>query len=127
MILDQLENWKRYAAVHPGFTAAFEFLNRNDLATLSAGRHPMNDDRRYAIVIRENGKGRDNARLEIHRLFIDIQFTVAGTDHIGWNPFVECTEEASGYNRDKDVAFFSDRPDTWLVSSPTWHVHCLFS
>ena len=40
MILDYLDNWERYAALHPGFPAAFEFLKRRDLADLSAaGTH----------------------------------------------------------------------------------------
>ena len=115
MILDQLQNWKRYIALHPGFKTAFEFLNRHDLATLTAGRHPINDDRLCAIVIREIGKGRDIAKLETHRLFIDVQFTVTGTDSIGWKPAVECTGDANGYNSEKDVAFFTDRPETWLT------------
>jgi biofilm protein TabA len=115
MILDQLQNWKRYAAVHPGFTAAFEFLNRNDLADLAAGRHPIDNEKLYALAMQENGKGRDIAKLEAHRLFIDVQFTVTGTDHIGWKPAVECSGEASGYNGEKDIAFFTDRPETWLT------------
>lgn len=115
MILDQLQNWKRYAAVHPGFTAAFEFLNRNDLATLTAGRHPIDNEKLYALVIQENGKGRDIAKLETHRMFIDVQFTVTGMDHIGWKPAVECTGDANGYNGEKDIAFFTDRPETWLT------------
>ena len=115
MILDQLQNWKRYAAVHPGFTAAFEFLDRNDLATLTAGRHPIDNEKLYALVIQENGKGRDMAKLETHRMFIDVQFTVTGMDHIGWKPAVECTGDANGYNGEKDIAFFTDRPETWLT------------
>ena len=115
MILDQLQNWKRYAAVHPGFTTAFEFLNRHDLATLAAGRHPIDNEKLYALAMQENGKGRDIAKLEAHRLFIDVQFTVTGTDHIGWKPAVECTGEANGYNGEKDIAFFTDRPETWLT------------
>jgi hypothetical protein len=66
--------------------------------------------------MQENSKGRDFAKLETHRLFIDVQFTVTGTDHIGWKPAVECTGEANGYNSEKDVAFFTERPETWLTA-----------
>jgi biofilm protein TabA len=104
--------------VHPRFKAAFEFLKRHDLADLAAGRHPIDTEKLFALVIQENGKGRDFARLEIHRLFIDVQFTVTGTDNIGWKPVVECTGEANGYNSEKDVAFFTDRPETWLAAPP---------
>jgi YhcH/YjgK/YiaL family protein len=114
MILDQLQNCKRYVAVHPGFKTAFEFLNRHDLADLAAGRHPIDGEKLYALVMRENGKGKNIAKLETHQLFIDVQFTVTGIDYIGWKPAVECTSEADGYNSEKDIAFFKDRPETWL-------------
>jgi biofilm protein TabA len=115
MILDQLQNWERYVAVHPGFKTAFQFLNQHDLDDLAAGRHPIDSEKLYALVMQENGKGRDIAKLESHRQFIDVQFTVTGTDNIGWKPTVECTGEADGYNSEKDIAFFTDRPDTWLI------------
>ena len=114
MILDQLQNCKRYVAVHPGFKTAFEFLNRHDLADLAAGRHPIDGKKLYALVMRENGKGKNIAKLETHRLFIDVQFTVTGIDYIGWKPAVECTSETDGYNSEKDIAYFTDRPETWL-------------
>jgi YhcH/YjgK/YiaL family protein len=118
MIVDQLQNWQRYAAVHPGFRTAFEFLKRHDLADLAAGRYPIDSEKLYALVIQEDGKGRDFAKLENHRLFIDVHFTVSGSENIGWRPVVACTGEANGYNKEKDVAYFTDRADTWLAAPP---------
>ncbi len=113
-----MDNWERYAALHPGFPAAFEFLKRRDLADLSAGRHPLDGERLYALVVQEDGRGRDKAKLEIHRRYIDIQLTVTGADDIGWKPTAICSGYDQEYDDEKDVAFFSDEPDVWVTTSP---------
>jgi biofilm protein TabA len=118
MILDHVENWRHYAALHPGFEEAFAFLERKDLGDLPAGRHPIEGERLYALVIKEDGRGRDSARLETHNRYIDIQFTVAGADDIGWKPAAQCAGEDQGYNAEKDSAFFRDKPEAWVTTLP---------
>ncbi|UCE35860.1 MAG: YhcH/YjgK/YiaL family protein [Deltaproteobacteria bacterium] len=61
-------------------------------------------------------RGRKNAKLEAHRQYIDIQFTVAGRDEIGWKPAARCTRHGQEYNEEKDVVFFSDEPDAWVAT-----------
>lgn len=119
MILDHLDNWRHYTALHPGFEEAFAFLERRDLVDLSAGRHPIEGERLYALVIKEDGRSRDSARLETHKRYIDIQFTVAGADYIGWKPAAQCAGEDQGYNAEKDIAFFTDKPEAWVTTLPS--------
>ena len=45
MILDHFDNWRHYAALHPGFEGAFAFLERKDLVDMPAGRDPIEGDR----------------------------------------------------------------------------------
>ena len=118
MILDYLDNGERYGGLHPGFRAAFEFLKRKDLADLSSGRHPIDGERLYALVVQQDGRDRDKAKLEIHRRYIDIQFTVTGADDIGWKPAAHCLSCDQEYNDEKDIAFFSDEPDVWMTTLP---------
>ena len=115
MILDHLDNWRYYAALHHGFDDAFAFLERKDLADLSPGRHSIKGERLYALVIKEDGRGLDRARLETHKRYIDIQFTVAGADDIGWKPAAKCAGIDQEYNPEKDIAFFRDKPETWVT------------
>ena len=118
MILDHLDNWRYYAALHHGFDDAFAFLERKDLADLSPGRHSIKGERLYALVIKEDGRGLDRARLETHKRYIDIQFTVAGADDIGWKPAAKCAGIDQEYNPEKDIAFFRDKPETWVTVLP---------
>jgi biofilm protein TabA len=114
MILDTLKNSTRYVALHPGFAAAFEFLNNPDVATLPAGRCDVRDDRLFAIVGKDQGKGRDKARLEAHRKYIDIQYVVSGDEWIGWRDLKTCRETGLGYSVEKEIEFYTAVPETWF-------------
>jgi len=118
MILDHLVNWPRYGSLHPGFAAAFAFLERDDLGELPSGRCEIDGDRLYAVVVREDGRGRDAAKLEAHRAAIDIQFAVSGTDEIGWKSATHCEEDSDGYDLSRDLELFPDVPVAWVATAP---------
>jgi YhcH/YjgK/YiaL family protein len=114
MIIDDLARAPRYAGLHPLFAQAFEFLQRPDVAALPDGKHAIAGERLFVIVARGQGRGAEQALLEFHRRYIDIQFVVAGTDLIGWLPTPSCQRVSTEYDEAKDVGFFYDRPATWL-------------
>jgi|Deesub1362B_J571_1020462.scaffolds.fasta_scaffold06101_2 YhcH/YjgK/YiaL family protein len=126
MILDHLENWMQYAALNPLFRSAFKFLTRPESAELMPGRHPIEDDRVFALVIKEEGRSREGTRLEIHRKYIDVQFTVQGEEWIGWKATLLCVEVEQAYNPEKDVAFFADSPDIWF-NTPSRYIRGVLS
>ncbi|MDP3851804.1 MAG: YhcH/YjgK/YiaL family protein [Luteolibacter sp.] len=115
MILDHLANSARYESLHPLFPAAFAHLrelaaNKN----LGEGRIEFDGDRLHAMIARGTGKPEGQARMETHRRYIDIQYTLEGCDLIGWLPVTEC-EGAEGYNETKDLEFYANMPATcWL-------------
>ncbi len=118
MILDVLTRTARYRALHPAFAAAFDFLETADLASLPPGRVELDGERLFVLIDEPDGRGRAGARLEAHRRYIDIQLTVSGTEHIGWRPLEQCRSEDGPFAADRDVGFFSDQPETWLVIPP---------
>jgi biofilm protein TabA len=71
----------------------------------------------FALGMATNGKGMEKAVFETHRKYIDIQFTVSGADLIGWDEQPHCTPAPEGYNADKDVEFYTDRPKLWIPVS----------
>lgn len=115
MILDTLNNASRYAAVHARFPRAFALLANQDLTARPPGRHDVDGDRIYISIDRQDGRGRDGARLEAHRRYIDIQYTIEGAEEIGWMPLAACGPPATGFDDAKDIAFFDARPSTWLA------------
>jgi len=123
MVLDTLHNSARYFPLHPEFARAFDFLAHADWAELAPGsvnperhsvRHPIDGDRMYVSIDHVEGRGRAGARLEAHRRHIDIQFTIEGSEEIGWRSLAGCAQAAGAFDDERDVGFFSDAPETWV-------------
>jgi biofilm protein TabA len=114
MILDVLENAHRYLALHKGFAKAFDFLLRQDLKELPVGKYEIDADRVYAIVSKELGREKEDALLETHEKYIDIQLVLAGTDDMGWKSKSLCKKPAEKYDQKTDEQTFVDKPDAWL-------------
>jgi biofilm protein TabA len=122
MILDTLDHLERYVALHPSFARAFAFVAAADWAALAPGavsvRHAIDGDRIYVLIDEKDGRGRDGARFEAHRRYIDIQVTLGGAEEIGWRPLADCRQPAGPFDTAKDIVFFEDRADTWLSVPP---------
>ena len=114
MILDILDNAQRYLSLHKGFARAFDFLLRPDLKELPVGKYEIDADRVYAIVSKQNGRRKEDALLETHEKYIDIQFVLAGTDDMGWKPKSLCKQPSGEYDQKGDEQVFADKPDAWL-------------
>jgi len=118
MILDRLDNAEQYARLNDAFAAAFRFLRRVDLARLPPGRHGIDGDRVYAVVANDKARRREEAKLEAHRKYIDIQFVISGNEEMGWKPLKSCGAVSVAYNPEKDIEFLAGSPDTWITVAP---------
>ncbi|MCG6537007.1 MAG: YhcH/YjgK/YiaL family protein, partial [Syntrophales bacterium LBB04] len=114
MILDVLENAHRYLDLNKGFAKAIEFLLRPDLKELPVGRYEIDGDCVYATVSKDFGRKKEDALLEAHEKYIDIQLVLAGTDDMGWKPKSSCKHPSGEYDQKTDMQFFADNPDAWL-------------
>ena len=119
MILDKLSESARYTGLHPDFARAFEFLSTAIFSRFQSGRHEIDGDRMFVLIDHADGRGREGARLEAHRKYIDIQYTFEGMEEIGWSPLDACRPPSGGFDETKDIGFFNDdRPSTWLSVPP---------
>ena len=114
MILDVLDNADCYLPLNKGLAKAFEFLKRPDLADLPTQRHEIDGDRVFAIVAEGPGRKKQDAMLESHRKYIDIQLVVAGSDDMGWKTTSSCSQPDDEYDPEADLQFFKDEPDSWV-------------
>ena len=113
MIVDHIDNWRLYETAHSLFPLAFKCLCETDWSLIDDGRFSISGEDIFAIVDRGRGKGTDNAKLEVHREYIDIQFLAEGADVMGYCPLIDCRDPET-FEEDRDVGFFRDRPATWL-------------
>ena len=116
MILDMLENAKRYSTLHKGFAKAFDFLLRPDLKELPVGKYKIDDEHVYAMVSKEPGRKKEDAFLETHEEYIDIQLVLAGTDTMGWKSKSLCKKPTGAYDPEEDIQYFADEPDSWIAT-----------
>ena len=114
MILDIIENAHRYLVINEEFPKAFEFLLRPELKELAVGKYEIDGERVYAMVSKDIGLKKEDALLETHEKYIDIQLILAGTDDIGWKPKALCKNPSGEYDHTSDLQFFTDKPNTWL-------------
>jgi YhcH/YjgK/YiaL family protein len=124
MIFSTLSQSDRYAALHPLFPRAFDYMRNTDLYALAPGRYPIAGDDLFAIVEHVPGRTREMARLEAHRRYIDIQLVLDGVDEMGWKSLADCYNPVSDHSIDKDIRFFHDAPATWIATPPD--AFCIF-
>ena len=118
MIIDSLENSTRIESLHPLFKRAFDYLKSIDLSLIEEGKFNIQDDDIIFSATTIPGKEKNNALLEIHHKYIDIQLPINTTEIYGWRPSSELSNLSSPYDCDKDIAFFKDRPAVFFAVPP---------
>ena len=118
MIIDILENAEKYSSLNPRFAAAFRYLKTPAATVLESGRMEIEGKQLFAVGSRKMGKRRSEAKLEMHKKYIDIQFVLSGIDSMGWRPVRSCSITNSPYDEEKDIAFFDDEPLIWSDVPP---------
>lgn len=111
MILDSLKNAALYAGLHPRFKTVFDYIASHDLAAMECGRHDIDGDNIFVVVQEWDLRPTSEARLELHRKYIDIQLVLDGADEVfGWSEKKDCLKPEADFDEQKDVQFFIDVP-----------------
>ncbi len=118
MILDTLENSGLYERINPRFKKAFEFLKSNDLKTLPLGKIELEGSDLFVNVVEIAGKTSEQARMETHNRYIDIQIPLNKNETMGWIAGNKLTQTIDPYNPDKDIAFFADKASNFITVQP---------
>ena len=71
-----------------------------------------------AFIGSEPMRSAEAAKLEAHRHYIDIQIPLDGSEGYGWRPTQELTQSVAGYQAERDVEFFHDRPSAHIHVRP---------
>lgn len=124
MIVDSLKNADLYSTIHPLMPKAIDFLRRPDLATLPAGRYPIDGDRVYAFVCDNQTKPSDQGKWEAHHKFWDVQYVVRGRERMGYAR-MNGADIKEPYNPETDLVFFSTRGNFFDVQEGMFAVFTL--
>ena len=118
MVIDRLENIGKYAALNPLFAQAVEFLTSQDLNALETGKRELNGKELTVNVTQTKPKSKEEAKIETHRDFIDIQIPLSGTEIMGYTPAVDCQPADAPYNQEKDITFFAGLAESYIKVEP---------
>jgi YhcH/YjgK/YiaL family protein len=103
MIIDLLENLEIYFAGDDWKIVA-DFLGSLSGETPD-GEYPLKDEKIFARVISYKTREPNEAILESHRIYIDVQSVINGAEGIAWQP-TQNLEVREAYNVENDVTFY---------------------
>lgn len=107
MIVDKIENVEIYEKLNPKIAKAFEYLKNTDFSKTENGRYDIDEDI-FAIVQEYDSKSLENAKLEAHRVYTDIQYLAEGSEKIGCACLDNLTT-AEDYDEKRDILFYEEQ------------------
>ena len=116
MVIDRLENLERYVSLNPLFAQAVEFLKSTDLDAHEIGKVVLKEGELMVNFSQARPKTKDEARIETHNNFIDIQIPLSGVELMGYMPRTDLPE--APYNAEKDITFYEGLATDYLTVKP---------
>ena len=97
------------------YLAALEYIENTDLSELENGKHLIDGDNLFVNIVDSQMKTPEQARLEVHDKYIDIQVPLSGEERFGVKPRKDCTEPDGEFNAEKDILFYKDKDWTTVT------------
>lgn len=116
MIIDTLDNLEKYASVNPLFAKAIAYLKTTDLKTHEVGKVELEGKDLVVNFSMAKGKTKEQAQLETHKNFIDIQIPLSCTEVMGYTP--ACNLPEGDYNAEKDITKFALPSEAYIPVHP---------
>lgn len=116
MVVDKLENLEKYVSLNPLFAQAVEFLKSTDLDAHEIGKITLKEGELMVNFSQTRPKTKEEAKLETHNQFIDIQIPLSGVEIMGYTPRTDLPEEE--YNAEKDITFYKGLAKDYLTIAP---------
>ena len=118
MIIDSLTGLERYFSMNRHFEKVFKFLRSQPLHELAEGRYIIDGNNAYLTVSVREGRNAEDAKLEVHDSYIDIQIPLEGVETIGWRDRSYCEQLSGQYDEANDTAFFDDPAEAFFTLEP---------
>ncbi|MBQ8601812.1 MAG: YhcH/YjgK/YiaL family protein [Bacteroides sp.] len=116
MVIDKIENLEKYASLNPLFAQAIEFLKSTDLNAHEIGKVKLQGDDLVVNFAQARPKTKEEAKLETHNRFIDIQIPLDGVEVMGYTPRADLPD--AEYNAEKDITFYPGLAESYLTIKP---------
>jgi uncharacterized protein, YhcH/YjgK/YiaL family len=118
MIVDNLANAAHYFSLHPLFEKAFEYIKQLNINTVETGTTEIEGMRLKASIVETQLKPEEEAKLETHKKFIDIQIPVTKAETFGWKSLSTLALSETGYDEANDFELYRDKPSAYVTVLP---------
>ncbi|MDE6872272.1 MAG: YhcH/YjgK/YiaL family protein [Bacteroidales bacterium] len=103
---------------NPYYAKAVEYIRSTDLDALEPGKHLIDGENLFVNIVDSQMKTPQQARLEVHDRYIDIQIPLSKAETYGVKPRVACTEPDGEFNMEKDILFYRDPVEETVTAQP---------
>ena len=103
---------------NPNYLKAVECIAETDLGELELGKHFLDGDNLFGNIVDSQMKTPEQARLEVHDKYIDIQVPLDKEESFGVKPRRECVDPDGEFNEEKDILFYKDKDWTTVTIKP---------
>ena len=92
---------------NPYYAKAIEYIRTHDLNAMENGKHFIDGDNLFVNIMECNMKTVEQARLEVHDKYIDIQIPLSGEETYGLAEFDPAAE--GSFDESKDIGFYDQK------------------
>ena len=118
MIIDSITGMERYFSLHPRFEKVYKYLRSQSLQELAEGRYEIDGHNAYMTISTSKCREIEDAKLEVHDSYIDIQIPLESCETFGWRDRSNCNDILTPYDETKDIAFFADTAEVFFTLEP---------
>ena len=103
---------------NPFYQKALKFIEENDLQALPCGKHVIDEGNLWVNIVETNLRPVEQAKLEVHDEFIDIQIPFTCSESYGIKARMACDLPVGGMDKANDIMFFDDAIETIITKAP---------
>ena len=118
MVVDTLDNLEKYVSLNPLFAQAIDFIKSHDLLAMEIDKTELKGSDLVVNIAQTTPKTKEQAKLETHNAFIDIQIPLSGIEVMGYTAAKDCIPADAPYNAEKDITFFDGQADSYIPVKP---------
>ena len=116
MVIDSLKNMRHYESLNPLFKKAFDYIEQTDLNTLEPGKIVLIENELIVNVNQIEPKTKEEAKLETHDEYVDIQVPISGVEIMGYTQRVDLPE--AEYDAAIDMTLYDGAAANYFTVSP---------
>ena len=103
---------------NPNYAAAIDFIKTHDLTKMEKGKHIIDGKNLYVMIVDTELRPKEQARLEAHDMYIDVQVPLSVEESFGIKPRKDCKFPDGEMDPENDIMFFNDEITETITAQP---------